>query len=257
MSLIAPDDHATMWAIIAGGSWLAIWLEQNYRWAMRLSGPVIALLIAMALSNTGIVSPSSPAADFVEQWLVPLAVPLLLCRANVREIARTGRGLLLAFALAALGTLIGTVIAVLTMRGIVGSPNAEHAGGLMAASYIGGGVNFFAIKSTYDVPGNLTTPLLVADNFIMAGCFIVILSVAASKWFRARFPHPHTLEAGGQMGRKTSPRATGNQKRSRSATWRKPSPSASPRWRSRSGCSAGSAAGLARARGRALGCRSW
>src|SRR5687767_13093558 len=103
MSLIAPDDHPAMWAIIAGGAWLAIWLEQRYRWAMRLSGPVIALLLAMILSNTGIVAPSSPAADFVEQWLVPLAIPLLLARANIREIVRTGRGLLIAFVLAALG----------------------------------------------------------------------------------------------------------------------------------------------------------
>ena len=194
MSLVAPDDHATMWAIIAGGSCLAIWLEQNYRWAMRLSGPVIALLFAMILSNTGVVSPSTPAADFVETWLVPLAVPLLLCRANVREIARSGRGLIFAFILAALGTLVGTAVAVWSMRGTLGSPNAEHAAGLMTASYIGGGVNFFAIKTTYNVSGDLTTPLLVADNFIMAGFFIAIISIAASPWFRARFPHPHSQD---------------------------------------------------------------
>jgi uncharacterized membrane protein len=195
MSLIAPDDHPAMWAIIAGGAWLAIWLEQRYRWAMRLSGPVIALLLAMILSNTAIVAPSSPAADFVEQWLVPLAIPLLLARANIREIVRTGRGLLIAFILAALGTLLGTVVAVWTMRGALGSPNAEHAAGLMAASYIGGGVNFFMIKSTYNVDSNLTTPLLVADNFIMAGFFIALITIAGSRWFRARYPHPHSQNA--------------------------------------------------------------
>ncbi len=193
--MIRPDDHASMFAIIAGGACLAIWLEQNYRWAMRLSGPVIALLLAMLLSNTGIVSPSTPAADFVETWLVPLAIPLLLSRADIREIARTGRGLLICFALAALGSVVGTVIAVLTMRGVLGSPNAEFAGGLMAASYIGGGVNFFAIKSTYNVDGNLTAPLLVADNFIMAGLFVAMISIAGSKWFRARYPHPHSADA--------------------------------------------------------------
>jgi uncharacterized membrane protein len=36
--------------------------------------------------------------------------------------------------------------------------------------------------------------LLVADNFIMAGFFIAIISIATSRWFRARFPHPHSLD---------------------------------------------------------------
>jgi uncharacterized membrane protein len=55
--LISPDDHATLWALIAAGTALAIWLEQTYRWAARLSGPVIALLIAMVLTNTRVMPP--------------------------------------------------------------------------------------------------------------------------------------------------------------------------------------------------------
>ena len=42
----------------------------------------------------------------------------------------------------------------------------------MTGSYIGGGVNFIAIKDSYQVSENLTNPLLVADNFIMAGMIL-------------------------------------------------------------------------------------
>jgi uncharacterized membrane protein len=193
--LISPDDHATLWALIAAGTALAIWLEQTYRWAARLSGPVIALLIAMLLSNTRIVPTDAPAYDFVGAWLVPIAIPLLLFRANLREIARTGWKLLVAFHLAAIGTLIGTILAVWLLHGRLGATDSAHAAGLMAASYIGGGVNMLAVKASYNVPPNLFNPLVVADNFVMAGFFIIILSIGASRWFRAHYPHPHTLEA--------------------------------------------------------------
>ncbi len=193
-TLIDAADHTTLWALIAIGTAVAIWLEQTYRWAAKLSAPVLALLMAMLLSNTRVVPTEAPAYDFVGDWLVPLAIPLLLFRANLREIFRAGWKLLVAFHLAALGTLIGTVLAVWLLQDRLGSPDTAHAAGLMAASYIGGGVNMLAVKASYNVPGNLYSPLVVADNFVMAGFFIIILSIGTSRWFRARYPHPHSLE---------------------------------------------------------------
>lgn len=193
--LISPDDHATLWALIAAGTALAIWLEQTYRWAARLSGPVIALLIAMVLTNTRVMPPASAAYDFVGDWLVPLAIPLLLFRANLREIIRTGGRVFLIFHLSALGTLLGVALAYWLLRGSIESAALIPAAGMMAASYIGGGVNFMALKSSYSVPENVAGPLIVADNFVMAGMFVAMLALAASRFFRARFPHPHTLEA--------------------------------------------------------------
>jgi uncharacterized membrane protein len=191
-SLVSPHDYTTLWAIIAGGVVLAIWLEQTYRWAARLSGPVIALLIAMVLSNTRIVPTKSPTYDFIELQLVPLAIPLLLMRANLREILGVGRGLLTCFALATVGSVIGSILAAWCFRGWLGSPATEHAAGLMAASYIGGGINFFQVKASRGISENLASPLLVADNFVMAGFFVLIIGIAASRWFQARYPHPHT-----------------------------------------------------------------
>ena len=68
-TLISPSDTATLWALITAGTATALWLEQTYRWAGRLSGPVLALLIAMLLSNTHIVPAESLAYDFVGDWL--------------------------------------------------------------------------------------------------------------------------------------------------------------------------------------------
>ena len=48
------------------------------------------------------------------------------------------------------------------------------------------------MRESFNVSENLTNPLLVADNFIMAGMFIVLLSIAGSSWFSRYFPTPHT-----------------------------------------------------------------
>ncbi len=194
-TLIEPGNHAVLWAVIAAGTALAIWLEQTYRWAAKLSAPVLALLIAMLLSNTHLVPAESPAYDFVGDWLVPLALPLLLFRANLREILKTGGRMFLVFHVSSLGTLIGTALAVWALRGRIGSPDTEHAAGMMAASYIGGAVNFLAIKASYSVREGVSNPLIVADNFVMAAIFVALLGIAANRWFRAHFPHPHSADA--------------------------------------------------------------
>lgn len=184
---------------MAVGTALSIWLEQKYRWAARLSGPVLALLIAMTLSNTRVVPMESPAYDFVSEWLVPLAIPLLLFRADIRQIISTGGRLFFIFHIAAVGTLIGTALAWILLRSQIAPDDLRHASGMMAASYIGGGVNFMAIKTSYNVAENVAGPLIVADNFVMAGIFVALLAMAGSRWFLARYPHPHSTgeESGG------------------------------------------------------------
>jgi uncharacterized membrane protein len=67
--------------------------------------------------------------------------------------------------------------------------------GIMTASYVGGGVNFVAVSRSYEVSAELTNPLLVADNFIMAGFFAVLFIISSNHWFLKRYPHPHSVES--------------------------------------------------------------
>ena len=112
-----------------------IWLEQNYSWAAKLSGPVLAMGIAMLLSSTRIMPPEAGVYESVSDKLVPLAVPLLLLRANVLHIWRSTGWLFLAFHLASLGTRRRLLAAALLHHYVAGSPEIA---GVMTASYIGG-----------------------------------------------------------------------------------------------------------------------
>ena len=189
-SLISADDTWSLWAIMLVGVALSVYLERTYRWAAKISGPVLGLLIAMTLSNLRVVPSASPAYDVVWDYLVPTAIPLLLFRANIFRIARTAGTMFLVFHISTVGSLLGSFLAAFALRHWIDSP--AQLAGIMAASYIGGAVNFFAVKESFQVSENLTGPLLVADNFIMAGMFMALLLMAGSRWFRRHYPHPHS-----------------------------------------------------------------
>lgn len=191
MPLIPPESAWPLWAFIVAGAALSIWLEQTYKWAAKMSGPVLALLLGMALSNSRLLPFESPTYSVVSDYLVRAAIPLLLFRANIVRIWRQTGTTLIAFHIAALGTVSGAFLAAFLFRGTFA--RVPEVTGIMTASYVGGGVNFVAVKESYNVSSELTNPLLVADNFIMAGMFAVLLVIAVSKFFRRHYPHPHSL----------------------------------------------------------------
>ena len=194
--LIDPGNAWVLWALIVAGVAICICLEQNYRWAAKVSGPVLALVLAMILSNTGVMPVDAPAYGVVGDYFVPLAIPLLLFRANLRRILRETGRMFLAFHVAAFGTLVGAFLAAFIFRGAF--ERVPEMTGIMTGSYTGGSVNFMAVKDSYELASELTNPLIVADNFIMAGMFAVLLLISGSRFFLRRFPHPHTTAAGGK-----------------------------------------------------------
>jgi uncharacterized membrane protein len=162
----------------------------------------------------------------VDDYLVPVAIPLLLLQADVRRIVRESGSLFVAFHLAALGSLLGAVLAMGLFRTLV--ERAPELAGIMAASYIGGSVNFVAVRATYQVPAALGNPLIVADNFIMAMMFAVLIVFAGAGWMRAAATRTRIRSKATASIRASSTPGTGVRRKSRSSTSPRPW-----RWRSR------------------------
>jgi uncharacterized membrane protein len=59
------------------------------------------------LSNFSIIPKSAPAYDVIGGYLLPLAIPLLLFKADLRQIIPETKGLLIAFLFGTLGTILG------------------------------------------------------------------------------------------------------------------------------------------------------
>lgn len=62
-----------------------------------MSGALVSTLVGLAASNLGIISSQAPAFAVVLNFLLPLAVPLLLFRADLRRVVQSTGKLLLAF----------------------------------------------------------------------------------------------------------------------------------------------------------------
>ena len=192
-ALISADNHWMLIAIMFLSTAIAICLEQKYSWAAKMSGAIITLIIAVFLVNIGIIPTSAPVFDdVVWGYAVPLAIPLLLLRTNIRKIGKDAGRLLIIFLIGSCGTVAGAFLGTVLLGKYV--DGIEGIAAVMTGSYIGGGVNFTAVSDAFHVDASLISATTVADNLNMAIYFVVLLGIAGSAWFNAHFSHPHIDE---------------------------------------------------------------
>ena len=77
-TLIAADDTWVLWTVLAASAALAIYLEQKYAWASKITGCILATAFTLVLANLSIIPTDAPVYDTVWGYVVPLAVPPLL-----------------------------------------------------------------------------------------------------------------------------------------------------------------------------------
>ena len=147
-SLIGPENIWLIMSITCVTIAAAIYLEQKYAWASRLSGAVIALISAVLLVNLGVIPSHAPLFDdIIWGYAVPVAIPLLLLQANITKIwQETGR-MLFIFLIGAVGTLCGAMLGYVLLGSRI--PGLAKVAAMMTGSYIGGGVNFVALSDAF------------------------------------------------------------------------------------------------------------
>ena len=188
-SLIAADDTWALLVLMVASVALAIWLEQKYVWASKISGAIIALLIALAASNLAIIPTSCVLYDnIVWDFAVPLGIPLLLLQCNMKKIWKETGRMMVIFLIGAAGTVAGAFLAYTLLHRYI--PGLEGVAAMMTGSYIGGGVNFAALAAEFDV-GEIKAAATVADNLLMALYFFALIFIAGMKFFRSHYSHPH------------------------------------------------------------------
>jgi uncharacterized membrane protein len=188
-SFISADNTWVLWAFLTGWAALSIYLEQKYDWAAKISGAIIALIGAMALSNLKVIPVDSPVYDTVWGYVVPLAIPMLLLQCNIKKIWKESGRMLIIFLIGSVGTVAGAVLGFLLLGKHI--PHLAEIAGMMTGSYIGGGVNFVAVSSAFSVPGELVSATVVADNLLMALYFLALITIPTINFFRKHFKHPY------------------------------------------------------------------
>lgn len=187
-TLINADNTWALWAILTGFAALSIYLEQKYKWANRLTGCVLALLFMMILSNLKIIPTDAPTYDNVWGYVVPLAIPLLLFKANAKKIWKDSGRILAIYFISGIGTIVGAIIGFQLLKNHI--PELNVIAAMMTGTYTGGSVNFAAMADHFNVAKELASAAVVADNLLMALYFFVLTAIPSIGFFKKMYKHP-------------------------------------------------------------------
>lgn len=170
--LISADSTALLWAVVMAIVGAGMWAEQKTTAGKHLTGIVVSMMLAMVLSNLRVIPVTAPVYDRIFGDLLPLAIPLMLFRADLRHVIREGGATLLAFAIGAVGVVLG--IAVATVAVPLGALRGVAAG-LFSATYIGGSANFSAVAIAADFNDGTTLTSMIAADVIVTNLQTMLL----------------------------------------------------------------------------------
>ena len=192
-ALIGPGQTWMLWSVLIIAATFGIWAEQYTKWGNKLSAVVVSILATFILSNLSVIPTKSSVYDIVWSYLVPLAVPLLLFKANIRRIIKEAGPTLIAFGIGAVGTIVGTIIAFKTIP--LGKEGWKLAG-IFCSTYIGGSMNYVATSEALHFhSSDLLTAGVAADNLVMTIYFLILFALPGVGFLKRHYKNNHQLEA--------------------------------------------------------------
>ena len=154
-------------------------LERRTVVGKALSAPLATMAMALLIANLGVIPFESPVYTAVNQFLVPLAIPLLLFDSDLRRVGRETGTLLACFAVGALATVVGTLVAFFFIPlQTLGIDTGWKIACALAARHIGGAINFVAVAETLRIPGSAVSAAIAADNVVVALYFALLFALA-------------------------------------------------------------------------------
>jgi uncharacterized membrane protein len=215
MPLIDPDQTFALGAAIMVIVVFGLWAESQ-RWGQQLGGPLILLAVAMAASNLGIIPYAAPLYGTIAGILVPMAIPLLLLRADLRTIFVESGPMLIAFLLAAGATIVGALVAAQLVD--MGPLHSEIAG-TITSSYIGGSLNFVATAEAVGITNSSVYVASLSADAVGAVIFLVMLMLMPTIGFiRRAMPSKFISQGAGAIAADVEVPATKEAKPFRLAT---------------------------------------
>lgn len=183
-TLISADNSWALFAVLACVAAAAIYLEQHYRWAAKMTGCVLALLGSMLLTNLHIIPTEAKTYDFIWDYIVPLSIPMLLFEADIRKIGKRSGRLMIVFLIGGLGTIVGGLLAYRLLRSVI--PGLAKAVPMMIGTYTGGTINLVAMADNYHASSELVSAAVVADDLVMVVYLFILMAVPEGTFYLNR-----------------------------------------------------------------------
>lgn len=188
-SFISPDSHFILFFIVAGAAAFGIYSEHK-KWFGKLSGILVTMISMSILAMLGVLPVASnpnvkvEVYDMVFTYFIPISIPMLLFSSNLLKIVKESGKLLLAYTIGAIGIVLGCFLA---FSLIDLGEDAGNTAGVIAATLIGGSVNFIAAAESLNFSTNpMFTATIAVDNLV-SNLYTLFLFLTPSLMFLARF----------------------------------------------------------------------
>lgn len=188
-SLISPENNLVLFFVIAGAAAFGLYSEHK-KWFGKLSGILVTMISMSILAMAGVVPVASNPTikvdvyNMVFSYFIPISIPMLLFSSNILKIVKESGKLLIAYILGAIGIVLGCFIA---FSFIDLGANSGNTAGVIAATLIGGSVNFIAAAEILNFSSNpLFTATIAVDNFV-SNLYTLFLFLTPSLLFLSRF----------------------------------------------------------------------
>ncbi|MCB1675711.1 MAG: DUF819 family protein [Halioglobus sp.] len=182
--MLSEDNVFALGAVLFGLAWLGFCVD-SHEIGKKTSGVVWVLAAAMLLSNTSVIPLASPAYDFVGGSLVPLAIPLLLLKGDLRRIFRESGGVMISFCIASSATVAGALLGYYVMDlGEIGPKVA----GVYTGGWIGGAVNFLAVSQAVQMTPQEFTMAISASSIVSVTALLLLIVIPSIRVITRFFP---------------------------------------------------------------------
>jgi uncharacterized membrane protein len=154
----------------------ALWLERNVRFIAKIGASATTILLALFLSNIGLLPGDSSVYDFLLGRAVIAGIVLILLNVRLSSIREAGGTMLAAFAVGAVGSAAGAVVMGFVVNRTLGA-DTWKLGGQFTATYIGGGMNYAAVGQELATRADLFSAGIAADVIVTAIWLVACLVV--------------------------------------------------------------------------------
>jgi len=175
------EDGFSYLALLAMISSVVVYGERHYRWRVfeYLPAIVIIYFIVMLLSTVGLWSKTpdiTATYKSIKSDILPAMIFLLLLQADLREIAKIGKKMLLTFLLASVSIALGFVGMFIIFHSYF-EPDAWKAFSALSGSWMGGTANMVAIQGALEIPDAKMGYALLIDSIDYAIWVMILLAL--------------------------------------------------------------------------------
>lgn len=181
-SVVGANEHFMVASILVIITAFGYWMERT-AFGRQFSSVLPVIFAAALLSNLGVIPKAAPVYNAVWSFLIPLAIPLLLFKADLRRVWGETGPTMIAFIFGAVGVLAGAFLSYAVLP--LGEDGPAFVG-LFSATYIGGSINFAAVAEAIDYTDTSKLTAAIAVDNVIGISFLVMLVMSPSLPWIAR-----------------------------------------------------------------------